>query len=135
MRAVGRARARRWLAPPLVEFTTIWLLPAALPIDYSCLTAPIEGASQGASDERQGRQGRAQAHGAVIRSIESNRFVTGVTWVDGDPWHATWEGDEGELRHIDAHSGAVLERLQMPRGMGVSGLEWDGAGLFYCGGA
>jgi hypothetical protein len=31
VRAVGRARARRWLAPPLAGFTTILLLPAALP--------------------------------------------------------------------------------------------------------
>jgi hypothetical protein len=31
VRAVGRARARRWLAPPLVGFTTILLLPDALP--------------------------------------------------------------------------------------------------------
>jgi len=74
------------------------------------------------------------ATGAVIRSIESNRFVTGVTWADGELWHATWEGDESELRHIDPHSGAVLERLEMPRGIGVSGLESDGADLFYCGG-
>ncbi len=28
---IGRARARRWLAPPLAGFTTILLLPAALP--------------------------------------------------------------------------------------------------------
>jgi glutamine cyclotransferase len=72
--------------------------------------------------------------GAVVRTIESNRFVTGVTWVDGELWHATWEGDESELRHIDATSGTVLERLEMPRGVGVSGLESDGADLFYCGG-
>jgi glutamine cyclotransferase len=72
--------------------------------------------------------------GAVIRSIESNRFVTGVTWVDGELWHGTWEGDESELRHIDPQSGAVLERLEMPPGTGVSGLESDGADLFYCGG-
>jgi glutamine cyclotransferase len=72
--------------------------------------------------------------GAIRRSIESNRFVTGVTWVDGELWHATWEGDESELRHIDPESGAVLERLQMPSGMGISGLESDGADLFYCGG-
>ncbi|MBX3588989.1 MAG: PQQ-binding-like beta-propeller repeat protein [Ramlibacter sp.] len=72
--------------------------------------------------------------GAVIRSIESNRFVTGVTWVDGELWHGTWEGDESELRRIDPKDGAVLERLQMPQGMGISGLESDGAGLFYCGG-
>jgi glutamine cyclotransferase len=74
------------------------------------------------------------ATGAVLRTIESNRFVTGVTWVDGELWHATWEGDESELRHIDPHSGAVLERLEMPAGTGVSGMESDGAGLFYCGG-
>lgn len=30
-RAVGRARARRWVAPPLTGFTTILLLPATLP--------------------------------------------------------------------------------------------------------
>jgi len=72
--------------------------------------------------------------GAIRRTIESNRFVTGVTWVDGDLWHGTWEGDESELRRVDPQDGAVLDRLAMPGGMGVSGLEWDGAGLFYAGG-
>ena len=72
--------------------------------------------------------------GAVIRTIESDRFVTGVTWVEGELWHATWEGDESELRRINPESGAVLERLEMPPGVGVSGLESDGADLFYCGG-
>ena len=74
------------------------------------------------------------ATGAVLRTIESDRFVTGVTWVDGELWHATWEGDESELRHIDPVDGTVLERLAMPAGTGVSGLESDGADLFYCGG-
>ncbi|QNK75650.1 helix-turn-helix domain-containing protein [Variovorax sp. PAMC28562] len=32
VRAIGQARARRWLAPPLTGFTTILLLPAALRI-------------------------------------------------------------------------------------------------------
>jgi len=32
VRSIGRARAQRWLAPPLSGFTTILLLPAALPI-------------------------------------------------------------------------------------------------------
>jgi hypothetical protein len=32
VRALGQARARRWMAPPLAGFTTIWLLPAALPL-------------------------------------------------------------------------------------------------------
>jgi glutamine cyclotransferase len=72
--------------------------------------------------------------GAILRTIESNRFVTGVTWVDGELWHGTWDGDESDIRRIDPASGAVLERLEMPRGTGVSGLESDGADLFYCGG-
>ena len=33
VRSVGRARAQRWLAPPWAGFTTILLLPAALPPD------------------------------------------------------------------------------------------------------
>jgi glutamine cyclotransferase len=72
--------------------------------------------------------------GAVLRSIESNRFVTGVTWVDGELWHGTWEGDESDIRRINPDSGAVLERLEMPPGTGVSGLESDGGDLFYAGG-
>jgi glutamine cyclotransferase len=72
--------------------------------------------------------------GAIRRTIESNRFVTGVTWVDGELWHGTWEEDQSEIRRINPESGAVLERLEMPHGIGVSGLETDGADLFYCGG-
>lgn len=74
------------------------------------------------------------ATGAVLRTLESDRFVTGVTWVDGELWHGTWEGEESELRRIDPTSGAVLDRLAMPPGTGVSGLEADNAGRFYCGG-
>jgi hypothetical protein len=33
VRSIGRARARRWLSPPLAGFTTILLLPAALPVE------------------------------------------------------------------------------------------------------
>ena len=72
--------------------------------------------------------------GDILRTIESNRFVTGVTWVDGELWHGTWEGDESDIRRIDPESGAVLERLEMPHGTSVSGMESDGADLFYCGG-
>ena len=72
--------------------------------------------------------------GAVLRTIESNRFVTGVTWVDGELWHGTWEGDESDLRRIDPRTGEVLERLEMPPGVGVSGLESDGGDRFFCGG-
>ncbi|MEH6368257.1 MAG: glutaminyl-peptide cyclotransferase [Pseudomonas marincola] len=72
--------------------------------------------------------------GKLIRSIDSNRFVTGVSWVDGQLWHGTWEGDESELRQIDPQSGEVLQRVVMPEGVGVSGLESDGGELFFCGG-
>lgn len=72
--------------------------------------------------------------GAVLRSIESNRFVTGVSWVDGELWHATWEGDESELRRIDPRTGEVLEALEMPVGVNISGLESDGGDRFFCGG-
>jgi glutamine cyclotransferase len=72
--------------------------------------------------------------GAILRTIESNRFVTGVTWVDGELWHGTWEGDESDLRRLDPGTGDVLERLEMPPGVGVSGLESDGGDRFYCGG-
>jgi glutamine cyclotransferase len=72
--------------------------------------------------------------GAILRTIESNRFVTGVTWVDGELWHGTWEGDESDLRHIDPATGEVLEMLDMPEGVRVSGVESDGAEQFFCGG-
>lgn len=72
--------------------------------------------------------------GKVLRTIESNRFVTGVTWVDGELWHGTWEGEDSEIRHIDPHSGEVIEALVMPEGTMVSGLESDGGERFFCGG-
>ena len=72
--------------------------------------------------------------GVILRTIESKRFVTGVTWVDGELWHGTWEGDESDLRCIDPRSGEVLETLEMPHGIGVSGLECDGGDTFFCGG-
>jgi glutamine cyclotransferase len=72
--------------------------------------------------------------GAILRTIESNRFVTGVTWVDGELWHGIWEGDESELIRVDPGTGEVLERLEMPPGVGISGLESDGGDQFFCGG-
>lgn len=72
--------------------------------------------------------------GRVLRTIESNRYVTGVTWVDGELWHGTWENDDSDLRRLDPATGAVLESIDMPAGVGVSGLESDGAGRFFCGG-
>jgi len=72
--------------------------------------------------------------GAILRTIEAKRFVTGVTWVDGELWHGTWENDESDLRRIDPQTGEVLERIEMPRGVAVSGLESDGRDQFFCGG-
>jgi len=72
--------------------------------------------------------------GAILRTIASNRFVTGVTWGDGELWHATWENDESELRRVDPRTGEVLETVEMPPGIGVSGLEADGGDQFFCGG-
>src|SRR5215216_4857746 len=72
--------------------------------------------------------------GAILRTIESNRFVTGVTWVDGELWHGTSEGGESDLRRVDPGTGEVLEMLEMPPGVGVSGLESDGGDRFFCGG-
>src|SRR5262245_3073941 len=75
-----------------------------------------------------------RATGRVLRTIQSNRFVTGVTWLDGELWHATWEGDESELRRVDAETGEVKERMEMPAGVNISGLESDGRERFFCGG-
>ena len=72
--------------------------------------------------------------GAVLRTLESNRFVTGVTWVDGELWHATWESEQSEIRRVDSESGKVLEALEMPAGLIVAGLEADGGDRFFCGG-
>lgn len=72
--------------------------------------------------------------GAILHTIDSNRYVTGVTWLDGELWHGTWEGEESDLRHIDPDTGEVLESVIMPAGAGISGLESDGKEQFFCGG-
>jgi|SRR5487761_60684 len=71
--------------------------------------------------------------GAILRTIESKRFVTGVTWVEGELWHATSEDDESDLRRIDPRTGEVLETIEMPPGILISGLESNGD-MFFCGG-
>ena len=69
--------------------------------------------------------------GKLLKTLRSDRFVTGVSFVDGDLWHGTWEGDAMELRRVDPSNGRVLETLEMPAP--VSGLEAKGD-LFFCGG-
>ena len=73
-------------------------------------------------------------NGDILKTITSNRFVTGVTWVDGDLWHATWEGDESELRRVHPETSEVLDTLEMPSGVMISGLESNGGDQFFCGG-
>jgi hypothetical protein len=48
--------------------------------------------------------------------------------------HEFIKGDESDLRWVDSQTGEVLERLEMPAGVGVSGLESDGGDHFFCGG-
>lgn len=72
--------------------------------------------------------------GEVRRTIESDRFVTGVTWLQGELWHGTFEADESELRRVEPATGEVLERLDMPPDKMISGLESDGKDAFFCGG-
>jgi glutamine cyclotransferase len=69
--------------------------------------------------------------GKVLKTLRSDRFVTGVSFADGDLWHGVWEEDTTELRRVDPATGRVLETVEMP--VGVSGLEAKGD-VFYCGG-
>jgi streptogramin lyase len=72
--------------------------------------------------------------GAILRTLQSDRFVTGVTWTDGELWHATREGGESDLRRVDPETGDVLEKIDMPPGADVTGLEADGGDRFFTGG-
>jgi sugar lactone lactonase YvrE len=72
--------------------------------------------------------------GAILHTIQSNRFVTGVTWAGDELWHGTLEADQSELRRVDPKSGEVLEQIDMPSGVVVSGLESNGGDTFFCGG-
>jgi streptogramin lyase len=70
----------------------------------------------------------------VLRTIQSDRFVTGVSWLDGELWHATLEDERSDLRRLDPATGEVRAALDMPAGTIVSGLEHGPGGVAYCGG-
>lgn len=73
----------------------------------------------------------------MLRTIVSDRVVTGVTLSDGELWHGTnlvSQQQPSELRRVDRETSAVLESLELPDGIGCSGLESDGGGRFFCGG-
>jgi hypothetical protein len=66
---------------------------------------------------------------------------SGLAWAEGSLWVGNYRGRKihqidptSDLRQIDPRTGAVLERLEMPHGVAVSGLESDGGDQFFCGG-
>jgi outer membrane protein assembly factor BamB len=71
--------------------------------------------------------------GALLQTLRSDRFVTGVTFADGLLWHGTWEG-RSDLRALDPATGEVLARLTLPGDVVISGLEAAGADRLYAGG-
>ena len=73
--------------------------------------------------------------GEIVKTLSSDRFVTGVSCIDGALWHATTsdDGKAGEIRRLGA-DGEVEESLTVPDGLFVSGLERAGDGTFWCGG-
>jgi glutamine cyclotransferase len=72
--------------------------------------------------------------GKVKSEVVSDRFVTGVSFSEGELWHATQENERSEIRRVDRNTSQVLEQLDLPPGITVSGLEADGKGRFFCGG-
>lgn len=111
---------------------TVATIPAPSPDDSSGLAWGEGSLWVGQADGRKIHQVDPET-GAILRTILSDRIVTGVTWAGGELWHGTWE-DSSELRHIDPQTGEVLESLVMPENVGVSGLESDGKDRFFCGG-
>lgn len=78
------------------------------------------------------------ADGRVVAEIASDRLVTGVTFCAGELWHGTWPeagsaAEPGELRQVDAASGAVRRRLHLPAGTHISGTESDGKDRIWFG--
>ncbi|PCC68518.1 hypothetical protein SAMN02745121_05221 [Nannocystis exedens] len=71
--------------------------------------------------------------GEVVKTLTSDRFVTGVTCVDGQLWHGAAGDDKPcELRRL-ATDGTPEEVLSVPVAM-IAGVEADGAGGFWCAG-
>ncbi len=71
--------------------------------------------------------------GKVLAVIHSDRFVTGVAWHQGELWHGAHHGERSELCRIE-QDGRVQERLRLPEGITVAGVDIDAHGHFLCGG-
>jgi len=89
--------------------------------------------------------------GTVLKTLNSERLVTGVCWVDGELWHGAFDealldpergsalkDPDGprscEVRRVDPETGTVLAGLHID-GWYCSGLEADTEGRFWCGGS
>ena len=72
--------------------------------------------------------------GATLREVILDRFVTGVTWVDGSLWHVADDEENPprptEMRQVNAETGAIIAGVELP--FSVSGLDFDGE-TFWCG--
>jgi hypothetical protein len=71
--------------------------------------------------------------GEIVKTLSSDRFVTGVSCVDGALWHgALDEPHPAELRRL-APDGTVEETLVLDGISHVAGVESNGKGAFWCG--
>jgi hypothetical protein len=71
--------------------------------------------------------------GEVVKTLTSDRFVTGVSCIDGALWHgASEDGKPCELRRLGP-DGAVVESLDVPVAS-IAGVERTRTGAFWCGG-
>jgi hypothetical protein len=71
--------------------------------------------------------------GEVAKTLTSDRFVTGVSCVDGAVWHgASGDGEPCELRRLGP-DGTVEESLTLPV-KHIAGVEGNRDGAFWCGG-
>jgi outer membrane protein assembly factor BamB len=71
--------------------------------------------------------------GEVVKTLSSDRFVTGVSCVDGALWHgAAVDGKPTELRRL-ASDGSVEETLTVPVEL-IAGVEHAGNDSFWCAG-
>lgn len=75
--------------------------------------------------------------GEVVKTLASDRFVTGVSCIEGELWHGVFE--EGvekakpcELLHL-ASDGTPLERMTVPVPR-LAGMERTREGTFWCAG-
>jgi hypothetical protein len=70
--------------------------------------------------------------GEIVKTLTSDRFVTGVSCVDGELWHAVIGGEKkAELRHLRS-DGSIEETVAVPVDA-ISGMERTKSGDFWCG--